>query len=287
MRPDARKTLDELRDEWEGCTKCPLGEQRQAYGGAYVFGEGRRRGIMFIGEGPGAEEDREGRPFIGKSGELLRRILEGFRFEDYYLTNLVTCRSCEHRLDENNQPMFKNRRGKGPPLPWLIDTPPKPSEWGKCIERLYEEIYLVDPVLIVSLGGTAAEALLGKPVTITKIHGQPIEMTVPGAGYDAVLTEKKKEWYHKVRGEVVAPVRQSEVKYLLVPALHPAYVLRKLADKGADSPFRLLAEDIRRAIKIYEEYIRIVFQTAQPNIAKSDTDWTDIESHYLSHREDS
>jgi uracil-DNA glycosylase len=288
MRPDARKTLDVLRGEWESCTKCPLGVQRDAYGGSFVFGEGRRRGIMIIGEGPGVEEDREGRPFIGKSGELLRRILEGFSFQDYYLTNLVTCRSCEHKLDENNQPMFRNQRGrKGPQVPWLIDTPPKPSEWGQCIARLYEEIYLVDPVLIVSVGGTAAEALMGKPVTITKIHGTPVEISVPGAGYDAVLTEKKKEWYHKVRGEVVAPVRQSEVKYLLVPTLHPAYVLRKLADKDpVNSPFRLLAEDIRRAIKIYEEYIRIVFQAPQPNVAKSDVDWTDIENHYMSHKED-
>lgn len=282
MRPDARKTLPVLREEWESCARCKLGVQRQAHGGQFVFGEGVRRGIMFIGEGPGEEEDQEGRPFIGKSGELLRRILDRMKFNDHYITNLVTCRSCEYRLDENNQPMMRNRRGrKGPPEPWLVDTPPKPNEWGTCIDRLYEEIYLVDPVLIVTLGGTAAEALIGKSVTITKSRGQPLEITIPGAGYDAVLTDKKKEWYHKVRGEIVAPVRQSEVRYLLLPTLHPAYVLRKIADRGADSPFHQLVEDVRRAIKIYEEYIRVVFQVEQPNVAQSDVDWHEIETSYL------
>lgn len=287
MRPDARKSLPKLREEWENCTRCNLGVLRQSYQGQFVFGEGVRRGIMFIGEGPGVEEDQEGRPFIGKSGELLRRILDGLKFKDHYITNLVACRSCEHKIGEDGQPAMRKRRyGKGPPEPWLIDMPPKPNEWGECINRLYEEIYLVDPVLIVTLGGTAAEALIGKPLTITKMHGQPVEISIPGASYDAVLTEKKKEWYHKVRGEVVAPVRQSEVKYLLVPALHPAYVLRKIADRGIDSPFRLLVEDVRRAIKIYEEYIKVVFQVDQPNIAQSDVDWHAIEAQYLQYSED-
>lgn len=278
MRPDGRKSLQVLREEWEGCTKCALGLQRQNANGSFVFGEGARRGIMFIGEGPGKDEEEYGRPFIGAAGTLLRKILEGLGFTDHYLTQLVTCRSCEPRLDENQQPMFRGGRGGRPKQLWLQDMPPKPTEWGPCLDRLHEEIYLVDPVVIVSLGGTAAEALLGKSMTITRDHGQPREIQIPGAGYDAVLTEKKKEWYHKVRGTVVAPVRQSTVGYLLVPALHPGYVLKKIADKGADSPFRLLVEDVRNAIKIYEDYIKYVFQ-AQISV-KSDTPWEEVESYY-------
>jgi uracil-DNA glycosylase len=233
---------------------------------------------MFIGEGPGREEEEWGRPFIGASGSLLRKILEGLGFTDHYITNLVACRSCEPRLDENQQPMFRGGRGGKPKELWMQDTPPKPMEWGACLARLHEEIYLVDPVVIVSLGGTAAEALIGRPVTITRDHGQPREIQIPGAGFDAVLTEKKREWYHKVRGQVVAPVRQASVGYLLVPALHPAYVLRKIADKGADSPFRLLVEDVRNAIKIYEEYIKHVFQAEVSNA--SSTPWEEVESYY-------
>lgn len=282
MRPDARKTLQVLREEWESCTKCTLGVQRETTNGSFVFGEGARRGIMFIGEGPGREEEEFGRPFIGPSGDLLRKILTGLGFTDHYITNLVACRSCEHRLDENQLPMFRRARGGRPPEPWMQDTPPKPTEWGACLARLHEEIYLVDPVVIVSLGGTAAEALIGRPVTITRDHGQPREIQIPGAGYDAVLTEKKREWYHKVRGVVVAPVKQSTVGYILVPALHPAYVLRKIADKGADSPFRLLVEDVRNAIKIYEEYIKYAFN-AQIS-TRSDTPGEDVENYYHQER---
>ncbi len=268
VRPDAQRTLHELNEEWEGCRRCLLGTQRESLQGSFVRGEGRTRGIMFIGEGPGANEDEEGRPFVGKSGEVLRNILAGLRFEDYYITNLVACRSCEPRLDADSQPMFRRRGGrKGPMIPMMQDVPPKPSEWHQCIKRLYQEIYLVDPVIIVSLGGTAAEALIGKPVTITAMHGNPVEIRVPGAGYEAQLTEKKGVWYRKVKGEVRAPVEQAQVKYLLIPTLHPAYVLRKIADKGADSPIQHLVRDIRRAIETYEMYIEEVFQTkVQPRV---------------------
>lgn len=278
MRPDARKSLQVLREEWESCTKCTLGVQREASNGSFVFGEGARRGIMFVGEGPGKDEEEYGRPFIGASGDLLRKILTGLGFNDHYLTNIVTCRSCEPRLDENQLPMFRGGKGGRKKEVWMQDTPPKPPEWNACLDRLHEEIYLVDPVVIVSLGNTAAEALIGRSVTITRDHGQPLEIQVPGAGFDAVLTEKKKEWYHKVRGEVVAPVRQSTVGYLLVPALHPSYVLRRIADKGGDSPFRLLVEDVRNAIKIYEEYIKYVFHA--PISTKSSTPWQDVETFY-------
>ncbi len=279
MRPDARKTLPILKDEWESCTKCALGVQRQNARGNFIFGEGARRGIMFVGEGPNKDEEDYGRPFVGAGGDLLRKVLEGLGFTDHYMTYLVSCRSCEPRLDENQQPMFRGGKGGRPKEIWMQDMPPKPPEWNACLARLHEEIYLVDPVVIVSLGGTAAEALMGgKSVTITRDHGQPKEIQVPGAGYDAVLTEKKREWYHKVRGEVVAPVRQSMVGYILVPTLHPTYVLKKIADKGEDSPFKLLVEDIRNAIKIYEEYIKYVFQ-AQVG-TKSDTPWEEVESYY-------
>lgn len=283
MRPDARKSLDMLRHQWAKCTQCSLGVQRESFGGQFVFGEGVRRGIMFIGEGPGATEDEYGRPFIGESGKLLRDILEAMKFTDHYITNLVACRSCEHVLDENQQPKFRHPR-KGPPLPVLKDTPPLPNQWKECLPRLHEEIYLVDPILIVSLGNTAAEALTGSNITITKMRGEPRIITVPGAGYDAVLTEKKREWYHKVRGEVVAPVRQSEVEYLLIPTLHPAYVLRKIADRGHDSVFQQLVEDVRKAVKVYEMYLQEVFH-ATPT-TNSDITWEEVKELFRSNPEE-
>lgn len=255
--PDARKTLDELYNEWVTCRKCNLGVQRENNQGEFVFGEGALGGIMLIGEGPGKNEEKEGRPFIGESGRLLRLILQRLGATDIYITNLVTCRSCEPVLDEAGLPRLIPRH-RGPALPMFKDIPPLPTQWKACLDRLYEEIYLVDPVIIVSLGGTAAEALMGGHVTITRDRGTDQTIEIPGAGHRALLTEKKQVWYRKVHGEMVAPVERAMVRYQMIPTLHPAFVARMIADKSPTGPFQLLASDLRKAIKIYEQYMQEV-----------------------------
>ena len=257
---DARKSLSVLHEEWVECTKCPLGERRQLVDGQFVFGEGVRRGILFIGEGPGKTEEEEGRPFVGKSGEILRGVLERLNVHEFYITNVVSCRSCSPLIDQNtNTPVTrKNFRTKQQEIVWK-DEPPSFLSVAACLPRLHEEIYLVDPIVIVSLGGEATQALTGRACTITTEHGQERHISVPGASYTAVLTEKKGAWLRKVRGELVAPVEQSEVRYLLIPTLHPAYVGRKLGDKGPTSPFRQFVADIKKAVGIYERYMHEVF----------------------------
>lgn len=257
--PDARKTLGELRTEWEDCTRCQLGVHRQNNGGSFVFGEGAKRGIMFIGEGPGVTEEEQGVPFVGDSGKLLRSILKKMSVTESYITNIVACRSCEPVLDENGLPRLRKRK-YGPSLPMFRDTPPTPPQCTACQPRLQEEIYLVDPIVIVSLGGTAAESLIGRSLTITRDRGKEHTIEIPGAGFRASLTEKKQQWMRKVHGEVVTPVTPSTVRYLLIPTLHPAYVLRKIADMGHNSPFQQLVDDIRKAVKIYEMYMQEVHQ---------------------------
>lgn len=214
--------------------------------------------MMFIGEGPGKEEEKEGRPFMNTAGKkILRRVLTSLGIDDYhYLTNLVTCRSCEQATDKaTGLPRFFSGRGRGPALPVLNDMSPTPPQWKACLTRLHEEIYLVDPAVIVSLGGTAAEALTGGPITITRDHGRPIEIKVPGAGFEAQLTETRKVWTRKVGGELVSPVKQNEVGYLLIPTFHQEYIERKIADLGHDSVFKKFVEDIKRAVRIYEMYL--------------------------------
>ena len=256
VRPDARKSLRVLRDEWASCTRCELGQRRVAVDGKFVFGAGAREGIMLIGEGPGGEEEHEGEPFVGRSGEILRRTLRmlGFKdYEEYYLTNLVTCRSCTPQLDGDNQPMFRGRKQL------FKDEPPTPLQYTQCLPRLYEEIYLVDPVVIIGLGGKTCEALMRRHITITRDRGDTAHIAGPGAGYRPVVTDKKKEWRRKIGGAWQAPVVQNEVLYLFVPTLHPAYVARKLADQGADSPFQQFASDLKKAIRTYEAYLETVF----------------------------
>jgi len=121
----------------------------------------------------------------------------------------------------------------------------------------------VDPIVIVALGGTAARTLLRRHVAITdpSVRGQPVHITVPGAGRHAVLTDKKGIWTRKHRGEISMPTEQAEVSYLCIPTLHPSYVARRLADKGKDSPFSQLAGDIQKAVRVYERYMTEAFGT--------------------------
>jgi uracil-DNA glycosylase len=264
VRPDARKPLARLKQEWSSCARCELGTQRIDVEGAFVFGQGTPGGVMLIGEGPGADEEREGLPFVGRSGLLLRKMLALLGLEEYYLTNIVACRSCSPQLDSDGQPVFrKNWRTKQMALVYK-DEPPTPPQCNACLPRLYEEIYIVDPVVIVGLGGKACEVLRGRPITITRDRGEAGQITIPGARYLPVLTEKKQEWRRKVRNadgvnELQTPVEQSEVAYHFIPTLPPAYVSRKLADRGPDSPFRQLLLDLRKAMRTYEMYLETVF----------------------------
>lgn len=266
VRPDGRKSLTQLREEWANCIRCSLGEQRIDRSGSFVFGRGARNGIMFIGEGPGVDEEKQGLPFVGKSGDLLHGVLARLGFDNYYETNLVTCRSCTPRLDEDGNPIFRtNFATKARVVEQVFqDEPPTPPQYLSCMPRLQEEIYLVDPVVIVGLGGKACEALLGRSITITRDRGEPAQIGIAGASYSPVLTEKKQEWLHRVKGEdgktrLTTVNEQNMVPYYLMPTLHPAYVLRKLADQGPDSPFRQFVADIKRAVRTYEQYCELVF----------------------------
>lgn len=241
-------SLDELWNEWEHCQRCELGIRRESVHGAFVFGEGTPGGVMFVGEGPGIEEEEQGRPFVGTSGAILRQILSKLNFTTYYITNCVTCRSCTIVVDDAGNPRL--RRG----LPMYKDERPIAPQIEACRPRLEEEIYRVDPVVIVALGGTAAETLLRRQVSITKIRGIVEHAYVHGATHVPVLTEKKGAWARKSGGALSFPTEPNEVRYLVVPTLHPAFVARQLADKGPRGAFQLLVSDIKLAIKIYERH---------------------------------
>lgn len=256
---DARKRLETLQEEWESCSRCDLGKRRLSEKDArFVFGEGTRRSLMLIGEGPGEVEEAHGRPFVGPSGKLLRRVMHALGVDDYYLTNIVACRSCSPQLDSEGNPIIIQQK-RGPPRMPMRDEPPIPAQYAACRPRLEEEIYLVDPIVIVGLGGTAAKALTQKEVTITRERGDASHIYITGASHRPVRTEKRKEWVRIRQGKVEAPTEPNEVAYFFIPTLHPAYVLRKIADRGADSPFRQFVNDLKVAVQVYEEYEKLVF----------------------------
>lgn len=260
---DAQKSLQQLRREWDGCMRCASGERRANLDTRMVHGEGVKRGIMLVGEGPGETEEAMGRPFVGKSGYLLREVLRALNIEDLvYITNIVACRSAIQRMDNDGQPMFI-RRGKGPPLPRWEDVPPPKASVEACWPRFHQELYIVDPIVIVAMGNPAVEALLGHSVSITKARGQVEEVSVPGVGYKPSLTDKKAAWirsYSKESGFVM-PVAPNDVCYTMVPTLHPAFVLRKARDDSNDSPFKQFTDDVRLAVRTYERYMLEVHNT--------------------------
>ena len=162
----AHPTLARLKDAAAECTACPLHET----GTQTVFGEGLVRAeILFVGEQPGDREDRDGRPFVGPAGRLLDQALEevGIDRKLAYVTNVV-----KH---------FKwTPRGKR-----RIHAKPNWSEIAACRPWLDAEVEVVKPKVIVCLGATAAQALLGRQFRVTRQRGEVVDS---GYGVPAIAT---------------------------------------------------------------------------------------------------
>lgn len=149
-------TLDELAQKIGACRACPLGAQRiQAVPGS---GDAKAE-VMFIGEGPGFKEDHEGKPFIGRSGQLLDKIMEaiGLSRETVYIANIVKCHPMRNPADPES-------RGN--------DRPPTADEMDECRGWLEAQIRAIKPKVIVTLGSVPARALLGDLTPITKLRGR-------------------------------------------------------------------------------------------------------------------
>ena len=143
---DAGDALAAVRLELGDCRRCGLCQGRTQI----VFGEGNPHPrVVFVGEGPGAEEDRSGRPFVGPAGELLTRMIEacGWRRDDVYICNIVKCRPPGNR-------------------------DPLPEEVEACRPFLEAQLAALAPEIIVSLGKPSASALLGRTVSITSLRGR-------------------------------------------------------------------------------------------------------------------
>ncbi|MCG8587932.1 MAG: uracil-DNA glycosylase [Proteobacteria bacterium] len=139
-------TLEAVRQELGDCQRCRLCEGRKSI----VFGDGDPRAdLMFVGEGPGEVEDRQGLPFVGPAGELLTRMIErglGVQRSDVYICNIVKCRPPRNRT-------------------------PLPDEVATCRAFLDGQIEAIAPKAIVALGKPAASLLLGRDIAITRVRG--------------------------------------------------------------------------------------------------------------------
>lgn len=146
LDPPSFASFDALRDVALACTKCPLAETRTQV----VFGVGDpHAALAFVGEGPGADEDRTGEPFVGRAGQLLTRLIEGIGLTraDVYIANVVKCRP----------------PGNRDPLPAEIDA---------CRPYLEAQLGFIDPAVVVTLGNFATKLLLDTKEGITKLRGR-------------------------------------------------------------------------------------------------------------------
>jgi len=144
--PASGESFDEIHKEIGACTRCPLAEERTHV----VHTEGNRSArLMFVGEAPGADEDALARPFVGRAGQLLTKIIEaiGLKREEVLIGNVNRCRPPGNR-------------------------PPTPEEASTCKPFLLREIAVVKPEVIVVLGNTALKNLLGSKEGITKVRGR-------------------------------------------------------------------------------------------------------------------
>ncbi len=168
---DKASALKALRKKIGDCQRCKLSASRTNI----VFGEGNPQAkLMFIGEGPGMAEDIQGRPFVGDAGKLLTRLIEkmGFKREDVYIANIVKCR---------------------PPM----NREPEEDEINACKPFIEEQIKIINPRVIISLGKVSAQNLINTKVPISKLRGR---------FYDYIDIP-------------------------LMPTFHPAYLLRNPKDK--------------------------------------------------------
>jgi len=144
-RPE-RQTLDEIREDLGDCHRCRLAQGRRSI----VFGEGNPRAeLIFVGEGPGADEDEQGRPFVGRAGKLLNRLIQfvGMKRQDVYICNVVKCRPPGNRT-------------------------PAPDEVATCSPFLIRQIQAIQPRLLCCLGAPATKTLLGIKEGMTRIRGR-------------------------------------------------------------------------------------------------------------------
>jgi DNA polymerase len=167
--------LQLIREEIGDCQRCPLAATRNKI----VFGDGDPNArLLFVGEGPGADEDAQGVPFVGRGGQLLNNMIAamGLKREEVYIANIVKCRPPKNRV-------------------------PEPLEAHTCTPFLFQQIGVIQPELIVALGSTAATYLLGAKASLISLRGrlhQALNTKLIVTYHPAFLlrdpTQKKEAW---------------------------------------------------------------------------------------------
>lgn len=199
--------LEQLRQQLLSCEKCAHLFSSRSH---VVFGVGNPEAeLMFVGEAPGADEDLQGEPFVGKAGQLLTKIIEamGFTRADVYIANVLKCRP--------DMPPGESGNRK-----------PRPEEMATCLPFLIRQIEIIQPKCLVALGATAMEGLLGQPAVMREVRGRwhdfkgtPLMATYHPAYLlrNQSLSEKRKVWEDmlQVLEKLERPISSKQRGYFL------------------------------------------------------------------------
>jgi DNA polymerase len=205
--PNNAELLAGVSERVRACTRCP---QLACSRTQTVFGVGNPDAdLMFIGEAPGVDEDRQGEPFVGRAGQLLTRILKAMNFKrnDVYIANILKCRP------DMPAGSFGNR-------------PPTPTEMQTCRPYLVEQINIIQPSVLVALGAVAVEGLLGTRATMRELRGRwhayngiPLMITYHPAYLlrNQAPSEKRKVWEDmlQVLERLQQPISEQQRNYFL------------------------------------------------------------------------
>lgn len=239
---EREQILKHIYDSWVNCSRCHLCQERNnvvpGWGSPYAR-------VMLIGEGPGENEDRLGKPFVGRAGDLLVQYLAGISAdpqvvatheamkhapkpeerearrselyellcEDYYLTNIIACRPPENR-------------------------DPAAAEIEACRQRVIDLIYLIDPLVIIAIGGIALQSLLGRKISIVSKRGELYDMEMPG--------------------------RLVKYRIPVMATLHPAYLARRADFSDAQGECAKTYDDYLKVMEIHDELLYRHYGVAKP-----------------------
>jgi len=220
--PDPELNADQhtiAQMDWEAleasvaeCRRCKLCQTRTKT----VFGVGNRQAdLLFVGEGPGQDEDRQGEPFVGRAGQLLNKMLAavGLNREQVYIANIVKCRPPGNRN-------------------------PEPDEASACRPYLERQIALIQPKLIVSLGAVSANNLLGNTEAVGRLRGKPHQYQ----------PHQYPPHQHQPLQHQPQPPGQGTAPIPLIVTYHPSYYLRSPAEKAKGW------QDLQRIITLLREW---------------------------------
>jgi len=215
-----------LAKKWADCKRCGLHKTRKHL----VFGEGNvDADILIIGEGPGANEDDTGKPFQGDAGRILNDLLTSAsldRDNDCYITNIVCCRPTAKNIDERTEKETVENRV------------PSKIEREQCWPRLWQLIYMIDPMLIVTVGKVPLQALTSKAAKMGKIRGRVQTMVLHG--------------------------RHTQLRYPVMPIYHTAYLAR-IHDHRPEGPWGQTANDLIEICNIIDHLRKVYYGIDVPD----------------------